>query len=31
MQAGQRWDPLDRLIADTNGSILRRIADKTGY
>jgi hypothetical protein len=31
MQAGRRWDGLDRLIAETNHSILQRIAEKTGF
>src|SRR5215218_6181875 len=30
MQAGGRWSPPDSLIADTNASINRRIAAKTG-
>jgi hypothetical protein len=31
MRAGRRWDGLDRLIAETNESVLERIAAKTGF
>jgi hypothetical protein len=30
MRAGQRWTPTDNLIAETNHTVLRRIAAKTG-
>ena len=30
MRAGQRWTPTDDLIAETNHTILRRIATRTG-
>jgi hypothetical protein len=29
--AGQRWPDLDRMVADTNRTILRRIQHKTGF
>jgi hypothetical protein len=30
MEAGRRWDRVDRLVADTNRTIMRRIAETTG-
>ena len=31
MRAGRRWAPLDTLVAETNQSVLERIAARTGY
>jgi hypothetical protein len=31
MRAGQRWSPIDAVIAETNHDIIKRIGDKTGH